>query len=434
MSDIIRRDPRIEWIQRNRLHPRHAELLAAVSGPERGPTGLLRKNPHAVGFVGPNGIKRIDRSAGVQGGAGAGSPATRKPGEAAPTLALHRVEHPDYYVAVVVDLPAGRLSSHDRDVLGQAHRLIAATEGEGAVVAIALGEARDASFDTAGADRLIHLTEISGRSLSGYCPELKLAALETVETELKPLYWLFPDSVHGGADLGARLAARLGERPAVHAWQVEPEQTVCRGGSQLTDWQRPTPRILLLAEECALPVDETRHEARPIALEGIPMVTPQIEDLGQVAVDPSTIALEEAEFILSAGNGVQDWEQFHQVATTLGAAEGASRVAVDDGFMPRFRQVGATGTFVTARVYIAVGISGAIQHLQGISSCDKVIAINVDGGCDMVKRADLSLIGDSQGILAELLDLAQARSSTAGKAAGDSAESAQTSKRQRHVA
>ena len=96
-------------------------------------------------------------------------------------------------------------------------------------------------------------------------------------------------------------------------------------------------------------------------------------------------------------------DQFHETAAALGATEGASRVAVDDGFMPRFRQVGATGTWVTARVYVAVGISGAIQHMQGIGQCDKVVAINTDAGCDMVKRAALSVIGDSEEVLAELL-------------------------------
>ncbi|MFL1453080.1 electron transfer flavoprotein subunit alpha/FixB family protein [Marinobacter sp. GN3S48] len=433
MTDIPRRDPRIEWILRNRLHPQYDEMIAVNSGPVRGPTGLLRKNPHAVGFIGPNGIKRIDRSAGLTGGAGGlSSRAKGRSAQAEVELPLHRVEQPDFHVVVVVDLAGGRLSSHDKDVLGQAHQLVKAAEGEGAVVAVALGEAREANFDKAGADRLVHLTEVHGQSLTGYCPEHKLAVLEAVESELAPRYWLFPDSVHGGADLGSRLAARLGERPAVHAWQVDADHSVCRGGSQLTDWHRPTARVILLAEECALPIDETRHEAKPIELASIPRVTPRIEDLGQVEVDPSKIALGEAEFILSAGNGVRDWQQFHAVATAIGATEGASRVAVDDGHMPRFRQVGATGTWVTARVYIAVGISGAIQHMQGIGRCDKVVAINLDDGCDMIKRADLSVIGESQGILGELLRLAEARQS--GMELESPEATAESTEEDRHVA
>lgn len=72
--------------------------------------------------------------------------------------------------------------------------------------------------------------------------------------------------------------------------------------------------------------------------------------------------------------------------------------------MPRHRQVGATGTWVTADVYLAVGISGAIQHMQGIGQCRKVIAVNTDPNCDMVKRADLSFIIDSQVFLEALLN------------------------------
>ena len=78
-------------------------------------------------------------------------------------------------------------------------------------------------------------------------------------------------------------------------------------------------------------------------------------------------------------------------------------MAVDDGFMGRERQVGASGTWVTARVSVAVGISGAIQHLQGIGACDKVVAINLDPGCDMIKRADLSVIGEGGAILEALI-------------------------------
>lgn len=102
---------------------------------------------------------------------------------------------------------------------------------------------------------------------------------------------------------------------------------------------------------------------------------------------------------------MEDWPLFHLTATRLGATEGASRVAVDDGFMPRNTQVGASGTWVNARVYIAVGISGAVQHLQGIAQCDKVIAINTDISCDMMKRAALSVVGDSSEVMSALLAL-----------------------------
>lgn len=399
-EEIFRRDPRAEWIARNRLHPLHDSLQPAAE--VRGPSGLIRRNPHAIGFIGPNGIKRIDR----MNGNGTASLGGRRTASAAKevVLPLHQVESPDYYIAVVPDMVGGRLSGHDRDLLGQAHKLIAEIGGAGAVLAVVFGELREEAFDKAGVDRLLHL---DGAEYDGYVPELRVAVLAAVEQQFAPRHWLLPDSVAGGFEIGCRLAARLGERPATQAWQVDAQQSVCRGAGGTLDITRETPR-LLLAEECAEPIDETRHEVLPMALETEVQAVTRIQDCGPVAVDPNAIPLAEAEFILSAGNGVSDWERFHKAAELLGATEGASRVAVDDGHMPRFRQVGATGTWVTARVYVAVGISGAVQHLQGIGQCEKVVAINTDLGCDMVKRAALSVIADSGEVLEELIRLVDA--------------------------
>ncbi|MCP1607608.1 electron transfer flavoprotein subunit alpha [Pseudomonas citronellolis] len=399
MSDIIRRDPRAEWIARNRLHPLHAAMQSAQGGEVRwmGPNGLIRKNPHAVGFIGPNGVRRIDRSGGQQGTAGKRSSAPE-----VVQLPLQVIEQPAFYIAVVPDMVGGRLSSHDRDLLGLARKLAG---DAGAVLAIVFGEHKESAFDTAGVDRLL---QVEGDEYEGYAPEQRVLALRAVDGQFVPRHWLLPDSRTGGGELGRRLAASLGERPATRVWQAEGERCIGRAGAGQQDLQRPLARLILAAAECAEPVSETRHEARPVALDGgVARNLPRIEDLGPVAVDPAQIPMAEAEFILSGGNGVRDWELFHRAAAALGATEGASRVAVDDGHMPRNRQVGATGTWVTARVYLAVGISGAIQHLQGIGACDKVVAVNMDPGCDMIKRADLSVIGDSTAILQALIRLAE---------------------------
>ncbi|MCP1641069.1 electron transfer flavoprotein alpha subunit [Pseudomonas citronellolis] len=399
MSDIIRRDPRAEWIARNRLHPLHAAMQSAQGGEVRwmGPNGLIRRNPHAVGFIGPNGVKRIDRSGGQQGTAGKRSSAPE-----VVQLPLQVIEQPAFYIAVVPDMVGGRLSSHDRDLLGLARKLAGE---DGAVLAIVFGEHKESAFDTAGVDRLL---QVEGDEYEGYAPEQRVLALRAVDGQFVPRHWLLPDSRTGGGELGRRLAASLGERPATRVWQAEGERCIGRAGAGQQDLQRPLARLILAAAECAEPVSETRHEARPVALDGgVARNLPRIEDLGPVAVDPAQIPMAEAEFILSGGNGVRDWDLFHRAAAALGATEGASRVAVDDGHMPRNRQVGATGTWVTARVYLAVGISGAIQHLQGIGACDKVVAVNMDPGCDMIKRADLSVIGDSTAILQALIRLAE---------------------------
>jgi len=408
MNDIIRRDPRSEWIARNRLHPEHDAVLARMGGGApaaqwMGPNGIIRRNPHAVGFIGPNGIRRIDRS-GAQTANAAG--AARREAAAAPSRRRVQIDTPVFYIAVVADMPGGRLSAHDRDVLGLARQLADADGvGEGAVLLVTFGEPREEGLGDAGVDRVLNF---SGARFEGYAPELRLTALGGLERQHEPRHWLFPDSPLGGAELGRRLAARLGERPATQVWQIADGRCTGRGAAGATDVTRNLPRIVLALPECAEPVTDTVHAADPMAAPAaLPEVLRRVEDQGAVAVDPAGVALAEAEFILSAGNGIRDWDGFHHAARVLGATEGASRVAVDNGFMPRHRQVGATGTWVTARVYLAAGISGAIQHLQGIQQCDKVVAINTDAGCDMVKRADLAVIADSGEVLAALVELVE---------------------------
>jgi len=133
MSEIIRRDPRAEWIARNRLHPLHAAMQPAQHS-WMGPNGLIRKNPHGIGFIGPNGLKRIDRSGAQQGGS------AKRTAAAEVQLPLHQVAQPAFYISVVPDMVGGRLSSHDRDLLGLARQLAGQ---DGAVLAVVFGEITD---------------------------------------------------------------------------------------------------------------------------------------------------------------------------------------------------------------------------------------------------------------------------------------------------
>lgn len=173
MNDIVRRDPRAEWIARNRLHPLHAAMQSAQGGEVRwmGPHGVIRKNPHAVGFLGPNGIRRIDRSGGQQG-----SGARRASVAQEAQLPLHVVEQPAFLVAVVPDMVGGRLSSHDKDLLGLARKLAG---NDGAVLAVVFGEHKESAFDSAGVDRLLHL---SGGEYDGYAPEQRILPCATWRT------------------------------------------------------------------------------------------------------------------------------------------------------------------------------------------------------------------------------------------------------------
>jgi len=217
---------------------------------------------------------------------------------------------------------------------------------------------------------------------------------------------LFCDTATGGGDIGRRVAALLGETPAVHVMRLSASEAASRGNGGHSDYLRIPPRLLLLAAETADPPADTKREARALPAPSVSSAA-RIEDRGIAATDPNAMPLPEADFIVSAGNGVTDWAAFHAVATALGAAEGGSRVVCDAGLLPRGRQVGASGSLVEPRCYLAFGIAGAPQHLQGIVRCERVLAVNIDLHAEMVKRADLAIIADAQAVMPALTRLAE---------------------------
>ncbi|MBN1685853.1 MAG: electron transfer flavoprotein subunit alpha [Spirochaetales bacterium] len=149
-----------------------------------------------------------------------------------------------------------------------------------------------------------------------------------------------------------------------------------------------------------------KPQGRIVPADYIPVPKPRIEVLGFVPEEGQTVNLVEADIIVSAGRGIQDPKNvglIAKLANAVGGALGASRAVVDAGWVPYSHQVGQTGKTVNPVVYIACGISGAIQHLAGMKSSDIIIAINRDANAPIFDVAHYGIVGNLFDVVPELI-------------------------------
>ena len=302
----------------------------------------------------------------------------------------------------VLESRDGTLRKVSYEVVTAARRL-ADELGGGEVHAVALSAGDLGGGDklgTYGADRA---TTLTNPAFDKYSPEGFAAALAERVTSGGYAVVLFPATATG-KDLAPRVAARLGVALAsdvtdlaVEGGKVVATRPIYAGKALLRVRVTAQPALVSLRPNVFTPVERSRAAKAESVAVNVPAGRVIIKEVK--AAEAGALDVAEAPIVISGGRGLKEPANFKvldELAQAFGgrAAVGASRAVVDAGWRPHGDQVGQTGKTVSPSLYIAVGISGAIQHLAGMRTSKVIVAINKDKDAPIFKVADYGIVGD----------------------------------------
>lgn len=296
------------------------------------------------------------------------------------------------------------------ELVGAGRKLAGQCGGELCAVLAGAGMGAAEQLAALGVDK-VYLEEAPAQTVR--YPETYLEAIAALCRHLKPDVLLMGD---GGqwSDLAPRLACALetGLVTRCVKLEIDPEGSLqlvrpLYGGKALGIFHvAGSTQMATLAPRTFEPaVAEDDRTAEIIAWTCAEASACRTRVVERVENDSEGIRLEEAAVVVSGGRGVGgDFHQLKELADTLGGCVGGSRAAVDNGWVPSNLQVGLTGKVVNPKVYLAIGISGALQHMAGCSTSKTIIAINHDREAPIFKMAHFGVVGDWREIVPHLLE------------------------------
>lgn len=308
---------------------------------------------------------------------------------------------------VIAETDSGKLKKASREAVGAA--LALGGEVDAALLGHGLADAA-AALGKTGVKR-IFLADSEHLKVYGSVPYTSTIAGRIVP-QAEPDAILFI-ATSTGKDLAPRVAHRLGSGLLTDVTELNWKDGGLEGvrpmySGKLTETVRADgkPQIASLRPNAFPPAPDSDARAEVIAVEADPGdFATVVREVSKAAADK--VPLTEAEIIVSGGRGLGGPEHFHlveELAAALGAAVGASRAVVDAGWRPHAEQVGQTGKTVTPKVYFAIAISGAIQHLAGMGRSRFIVAVNKDADAPIFKVADYGIVGDAFQVVPKLIE------------------------------
>ena len=314
-------------------------------------------------------------------------------------------------ILVYAELSTGKLASTSLELMTKAREL-------GDVYAVALGSGAKAAAATLGKHgaKAVHVNEDA--AFDDYIAEPATDAVAALYEKEKPdliLFGFTPDS----REVAGRLAARLGAGLIANASDVVAQdggfvaKVPYFGGAKVASMKANAKPAIVLVRPKSFEISESGGTAEVKELDAAVADGSKRAHIAERVVEASEkVKLEDARVVVSGGRGMggpQNFQMLEDLAGALGGAVGASRAVVDAGWVPYSMQVGQTGKSVRPGVYIAVGISGAMQHTVGMKTSKIIIAINKDAEAPIMKMADLGVVGDALKIVPALTAAVKAK-------------------------